>query len=190
MGTSNPIAWLSAHEAQRDVLDGLARFTTWESLWTECPRGDWLLGIAERIGANHTDLVRAALACARIADPEDQASRFLDLVDEWLAGPESEQGDTKIAAATHALDAALATAPDPASDASMRAAIAVGMGIADRAVLPSAPAAAVESIMMASIDCGFELAMRWAHDKTATAVRTALPWSTIEPCIRALEERG
>ena len=48
MGTSNPIAWLSAHDAQRDVIDGLARFTTWESLWTECPRGDWLLGIAER----------------------------------------------------------------------------------------------------------------------------------------------
>jgi len=65
MGTSNPIAWLSAHEAHRDVLDGLARFTTWESLWAECPRGDWLLGIAERIGVDHTHLVKAAVASAR-----------------------------------------------------------------------------------------------------------------------------
>lgn len=187
MGTSNPIAWLSAHEAQRDVLDGLARFTTWEALWRECPRGDWLLGIAERISADHTHLVRAALACARIADPEEQATRMLDVVDAWLADKATTED---VARATHALDTALSTAPDPASEASMRAALAVGMGVGDRAVLPSAPAAAVESIMMASIDCGFELAMRWAHDKTATAVRTALPWSMIEPCIARLEDRG
>jgi len=187
MGTSNPIAWLSAHEAQRDVLDGLSRFTTWEELWAGCPRGDWLLGIATRIGADHMHLVRAALACARIADPEEQASRLLDVVDAWLA---DEANTYDVERATHALDTALATAPDPASDASMRAAIAVGMGVGDRAVLPSAPAAAVESIMMASIDCGFELAMRWAHDKTATAVRAALPWDVISPCIERLEERG
>lgn len=187
MGTPNPIAWLSAHEAQRDVLDGLARFTTWESLWTECPRGDWLLGVAERIGVEHTHLVRAASASARIADPEDRSTRLLDLVDAWLAGTKTAE---EIASATQALEAALATAPDPASEASMRAALAVGLGVADRAVLPSAPAAAVESIMMASIDCGLELAMRWAHEKTATAVRQALPWSVAESCVARLEDRG
>jgi hypothetical protein len=186
-GTSAPIAWLSAHDAQRDVLDGLARFTTWEALWRECPRGDWLLGIAERIGVEHTYLVRAALACARVADPEEKSSAMLDLVEAWLSGKKT---DDDIARATHALDTALSTAPDPASEASMRAAIAVGMGVADRQVLPSAPAAAVESITMASIDCGFELAMRWAHDKTATAVRQALPWDVAEPCVARLEERG
>lgn len=184
MGTSNPIAWLSAHEAQRDVIDGLSRFTTWESLWSECPRGDWLLGIAERIGVEHTHLVKAAVACARVADPEEQSTAMLDLVDGWLAGRVTSEA---IAKATHALDTALATAPDPASDASMRTAIAVGMGIADRKVLPSAPAAAVESIMMASIDCGFELAMRWAHDKTAKAVRDALPWSVAAEHVARLD---
>lgn len=187
MGTPPPIAWLSAHEAQRDVLDGLARFATWESLWAECPRGDWLLGIAERIGVDHTHLVRAALASARIADPEEQSARLLDLVDAWLAGTKSEND---VAVATHALDTALATAPDPASDASMRAAIAVGMGVAERGVLPSAPAAAIESVMLASIDCGLELAMRWAHEKTAAAVRQALPWSVAEACVQRLEDRG
>lgn len=191
MGTSTPasapIAWLSAHEAQRDVLYGLARFATWEALWTECPRGDWLLGIAERIGVEHMHLVKAAALCARVADPNEKAIHLLDRVDAWLAGTATAED---IARDTHALDTALSTAPDPASEASMRAAVAVGMGVADRRVLPSAPAAAVESIMMASIDCGFELAMRWAHDKTATAVRQALPWSVAEPCIVKLEERG
>ena len=80
-------------------------------------------------------------------------------------------------------------APDPASEAAMRAALAVGMGIADRGVLPSAPAAAVESVMMASIDCGFELAMRWAQDKSAAAVRSVLGWDAIAACVAALEDR-
>ena len=185
MGTSppiassaGPIAWLSAHQAQRDVIDGLARFTTWEALWNECPRGDWLLGIAERIGVEHTDLVRAAVAAARVADPVPEATALLDLVE---AGAD-------VAEATKKLENT--TAPDPSSDATIRAAVAVGLGVADRAVLPSAAAAAVESIMLASIDCGFELAMRWAHDKTATAVRTALPWSLVAPCVARLSDRG
>lgn len=187
MGTSHPIPWLTAHEAQRDVLDGLARFATWESLWAECPRGDWLLAIAERIGVEHTHLVRAAVACARVADPDANARHLLELVEGWLSGTKTAG---EIAVATGALEAALASAADPATEASLRASVAVGMGVADRKVLPSAPAAAVESIMMASIDCGFALAMRWAHDKTATAVREALPWSVAEACVARLEERG
>lgn len=185
MGTSPPIAWLSAHHAQRDVLDGLARFEDWESLWRECPRGDWLLGIAERLGAEHTYLVRAALACARVAD--EAPAPLLDLCQRWLDG---DATSAEVNAATDALERALGAAPDPASEAAMRAALAVGMGIADRGVLSSAPAAAVESVMMASIDCGFELAMRWAQDKCAAAVRSVLRWDVIAPCVERLEERG
>ena len=33
--------------------------------------------------------------------------------------------------------------------------------------------------MMSSLDCGLELAMRWAHDKGASAVRDAVPWPLI-----------
>lgn len=185
MGTSRPIAWLSAHHAQRDVLDGLARFEDWESLWRECPRGDWLLGIAERIGVEHKHLVRAALACARVAD--EAPSSLLELCARWLDGAATS---AEVATATDALERTLGAAPDPASEAAMRAALAVGMGIADRGVLPSAPAAAVESVMMASIDCGFELAMRWAQDKCATAVRSELAWDVIAPCVARLEDRG
>jgi len=185
MGTSPPIEWLSAHHAQRDVLDGLARFEDWESLWRECPRGDWLLGIAERIGAEHTHLVRAALACARIAD--EAPAPLLDLCARWLDGAATLE---EVATATKAALDTLGAAPDPATEAAMRAALAVGMGIADRGVLSSAPAAAVESVMMASIDCGFELAMRWAHDKCASAGRAVLTWDMIAPCVASLEDRG
>ncbi|MBX3230757.1 MAG: hypothetical protein KIT84_00960 [Labilithrix sp.] len=185
MGTSRPIAWLSAHQAQRDVLDGLARFDDWESLWRECPRGDWLLGIAERIGAEHTQLVRAAIQCVRITD--DAPATMLDLCERWTRGEATAE---EVARAADELDRALAGAADPASEAAMRAALAVGMGVADRAVLSSAPAAAVESVMMASIDCGFELAMRWAQDKCAAAVRSVLTWELVAPCVERLEDRG
>lgn len=57
----DPIAWLETHGAQRDVLDGLRTCSRdWRSLWRDCPRGDWLLGIAVRIGVDHASLVRAA----------------------------------------------------------------------------------------------------------------------------------
>ena len=44
-----PVDWLRAQGAQGDVLDGLSRFDDWASIWAGCPRGDWLLGIAERL---------------------------------------------------------------------------------------------------------------------------------------------
>ena len=46
--------WLQESGAQRDVIDGLASFADdWEAMWNGCPRGDWLLGIAERLGVDH-----------------------------------------------------------------------------------------------------------------------------------------
>ncbi|MBN9168137.1 MAG: hypothetical protein J0I07_44825 [Myxococcales bacterium] len=154
---TTPQEWLRSAGAQGDVIDGLARFGDWATLYRECPRGDWLLAIAERLGVDHVALVRAAIA------------------DRGAA--------SEVAEATRALEAAASRAVDPASEAAGRAALAVGLGIDDRGVLPSAPAAAAESVMVASIDCGLELAMRWAHDKCASAVRSAVPWSTFDACI-------
>lgn len=58
-----PIAWLSAHGAQRDVIDGLGAIARdRETLHRECPRGDWLLGIYVKLGVDHASLVRAAIA--------------------------------------------------------------------------------------------------------------------------------
>lgn len=183
MGALAPIAWLSAHGAQGDVIDGLRRFDGWESLWNGCPRGDWLLGIAARIGVEHTLLVRAALACAKIPDGPADA---LAVVEAWLAGAATAEE-----AAAEARKLESIPAHDPAHEAAQRAALATLLGIADRDVLATAAAAAVESVMLASIDCGLELAMKWAHDKCAAAVRANLPWQgAVAPCVERLEERG
>lgn len=168
------------------MIDGLARFTEWETLWRECPRGDWLLGIAERLGAPHMALVRAAIACARVADGDEEAVTVLAVAERWTEGRATE---ADVEAATTALESVQSRAVDPASEAAGRAALAVGLGIGDRAVLSAAPAAAAESVMVASIDCGFELAMRWAHDKCAAAVREGVTWSVFEACLTQIGEQ-
>ncbi|MBX3262430.1 MAG: hypothetical protein KF782_22310 [Labilithrix sp.] len=178
--TTAPIDWLRSAGAQGDVIDGLARLTTWRAVYDECPRGDWLLAIAERLGVEHVALVRAAIACARVADVDDDAGAVLDAAARWADG---HGGAGDVAAATRALEQAASRAVDPAREAAGRAALAVGLGVEDRGVLPAAPAAAAESVMVASIDCGLELAMRWAHDRCAAAVRSAVPWSVFAGCV-------
>lgn len=188
----DPLAWLARSGAQGDVLSGLARFKgDWPALYRDCPRGDWLLGIVTRLGVPHTMLVAAAVACARVALPlaegdaavAEPLARLIDATEGWLTHRASKD-DVK--AATAALDASSNHASSPASEAAARAGLALGLGVEDREVLPTAAAAAAEAHMIASIDCGLELAMRWAHDACASAVRRAVPWGEVERCVRAL----
>lgn len=194
-----PLEWLAGRGAQRDVLDGLRDIAgDWQTLWTKCERGDWLLGIAIELGVEHVALVRAATASARVAldhvegDLRAASVAALDAADAWAsAASEDDAARTAVAAAlvadrTRALDEATKRAVDPASDAAMRAALAVGLGVADPDVLASAPAAAAEATIMATMDCGLAMAMRWAHDKCATAVRAAIPWAAVDPLVEAL----
>lgn len=178
-----PVDWLKGAGAQGDVVDALSRFDDWRSLYEGCPRGDWLLGIADRIGVDHVALVRAAIGCARVATGDDERTAMLDVCERWTEGRAT---DEDVAAVTRTLEAASTRAFDPASEAACRAALAVALGISDRGVLTGAPAAAAESVMVSSMDCGFELAMRWAHDRCAAAVRAAVPWAAFEARLSAI----
>lgn len=188
-----PIAWLRASGAQADVIDGLARFASdWPTLWNQCPRGDWLLGIAVKLGVEHRLATRAAIGCAKVSAElasgvpviAQAFARALAAAEAWANGGGDADADAaEVARLGRALEEAMRDAPDPATEAASRAALAVTLGVADPEVLASAPAAAAEAQMMASIDCGLELAMRWAHDKCADAVRDAIPWSAIETCL-------
>jgi hypothetical protein len=181
--------WLASSGAQRDVIDGLAPFDDWRAMWSGCPRGDWLLAIAERLAVDHVALVRAAIGCAELALDYvvgDEARTVLDAARRWTDGKASVD---EVARVTAQLEEASKRPADPSCEAGMRAAVAVGLGVSDRAVLPTAPAAATEAAITASIDCGFEMAMRWAHDKCAAAVRAAVPWSLVEPCIARLGDQ-
>src|SRR5262245_37477330 len=120
-----PIDWLRRAGAQGDVIDGLSRYSDWTTLWNECARGDWMLGIAERLGAPHVALVRAAIACARIALGGEEAARMLSIAERWTEGRATE---ADVLAATKILEEASTRAFDPATEAAGRAALAVGLG--------------------------------------------------------------
>lgn len=171
-----PLAWLERQGAQRDVLDGLAHVgASWETLWRECPRGDWLLGIAWRVGVAHALLVRAAVAAARTCPAEARtplSDAALDVAERFANG-EASAGD--VATATAALEAAIGTVGDPVVEATMRAAYAAGEGVADPGVLAVAAAAATEATMVSVMDCALDVAMGWAHAKCAEAVRAEVP---------------
>ncbi len=155
----------------------------WERLWSACPRGDWLLGIAVRLGAPHEALVRAAAACAQtVLEPGDQAATaargLLDLVRRWSEGAASAE---EVARAAQAFEAVAARAATAADDAACRAALATAMGVADPDALAGAAAFAAESTMMATLDCGLPLVMSYAHGRCADAVRAVIPWSVLAP---------
>lgn len=183
----DPLAWLASNGAQTDVIEGLRPFASdWRTLWDGCPRGDWLLGIAARLGVDHRALARAAIGCARTALEHaegEEAARVLEVAERWADGAASAE---EVAAATTALEAALARARDPAADAAGRAALAVGLGVSDRDTLASAAAAAAEATILSTMDCGLAMALRWAHDKSAGAVRAAIAWEEVAQRTQAL----
>lgn len=169
---TSPLAWLSRQGAQRDVLDGLSPIgESWERIWRECKRGDWLLGIACRLGVAHASLVLAAVGAARTCPEEwrhPPADALLDLAERWANG---EVDADAIARATKALEAAIGSVGHPVVEASMRAAYAVGEGVSDPGVLPMAAAAANEATILNVMECGMDLALGWAQAKCADAVR-------------------
>lgn len=184
---SDPIAFLAQESAQLDVLDGLRAIgSDWHTLYAKCPRGDWLLGIAIRLGVDRTMLMRAAIGCARTALEHyegEEAARVLDLAERFTRG---EATAAEVADASARLDAAAARAVDPSTDAAARAVSAVALAIADddTDVLASAAAFAAEATMVATMDCGLAMAMGWAHGKTADAVRAAIPFAEVERCTK------
>lgn len=57
--------------------------------WRACPRGDWLLWLAARIGVQREALVFAGAACARLTLPFAKNSlplAAIELAEQWAAG--------------------------------------------------------------------------------------------------------
>lgn len=52
-------------DAPDGILDWLETRRDFASAWVECPRGDWLLWLATRLGVDRRLVVKAACACAR-----------------------------------------------------------------------------------------------------------------------------
>jgi len=171
------VDWIEAHPGM-----------TFERAWAECPRGDWMLWIAARLGVERKTLVLAACACARLAlkfvkPGEERPLRCIETTERWARGEATiVEVCTARAAATAATPAAYAAyaaayaatpaayAADAATDAAAYAAYAATYATADATAAAHATAAAAARTSM--------------RIETAAATRVVIPWTTISKYLK------
>lgn len=114
--TSKTLAQTISHlhpcrEARAWLGDKTAAAEAWES----CPRGDWTLWLAARVGVDRRLVVLAACDCARTAlrhvpAGEDRPRLAIEAAEAWAAEPTEEKRAAAAAAAAAAYDARVAYA--------------------------------------------------------------------------------
>lgn len=169
--------WLRQVGAHNDVVEWAQPYEAdLARLWSECPRGDWLLAIAARLGVEQVALVRAAGAVARLSLdhlPEDDTrpDHALDAVEAWCRG---ELAADACMERKQAIEASLEQAPDPASSAATIAVMCAIDSIEDAEAAANAAAFAIQAAVLDAGDCAMMEAMRFAQRRSAELVREAI----------------
>jgi hypothetical protein len=170
-------AWLARLGAHHDVVAWAEPYgLDWEKAWAECPRGDWLLGLAARAAVDPSALVRAACACARLAReyvPDAEGAARIGAAIEEAEVWAGRRGPTApLLAQAQALEAASERAADAASAAAFVSASAALRAAGERDAAASAASLAVEAAVLAAGECAMTSALGYMQRKTADAVRT------------------
>lgn len=182
---TDALDWLMASGAQHDVVQwSRAHAPSWKQFWAECPRGDWMLGIAARAGVPPDRVLNAALACVPVLKPylpdnETAIERALAHVADCAAGHAHSTAD-------HAteIDALLARCHDPAAHAATMAVCALLAAIDE----PSSAATFVASIAQAAVmdagDCGMIQAARFTEHECARHVRETIDLDQVQGSLK------
>ncbi len=174
--------WLEEHGAHHDVVSWARPFgAEWERAWRECPRGDWLLGLAARREVDRRALVRAARACAELAleyvpDDEARPRDALAAIERWLGGEDDAQARARLA---EAVERAIDEAPDPAVAAATTAAFAALRAIDAPDDAAGAAAACVQAAVMDAGECAMMSALGYAQHTCAERVREHVPFEAV-----------
>ncbi len=172
--------WLQATGAHHDVVEWAGAFgADWTSAWASCPRGDWLLGIAGRLGADRRALALAAVDAVRealdfVPEDEPRPARALGVVERWARG---EATETQCRDAVASLED---SPPDPAIAMVFIAAQAAAMTPEDPDAAASAAANAAQAAILGVADCAMMAAVGHAHDAAARCVRERIPFESLE----------
>jgi hypothetical protein len=145
-----------------------------EQAWRECPRGDWLLWAAERVGVDRRLLVLAACDCAETAlvhvpDGEERPRMAIETARAWA------RGEATIEEVRAAAGAAAGATWGVGGAARAAAGAAWGVGDAARAAAWAAWAAAGAAWAAAA----------WARG--ADLVRARVPWAVVDAALAAVE---
>lgn len=169
-------AFLVRAGAQHDFAEWSAAFgSDIEALWVACPRGDWALALAARLGVDRRALILSAARCARLAlpyapDSDDLAERCLDQLEAYASGAAAPP-DTALYAQ---LMQAHATAQD-AAHAEALLAIASALDAQNTpAAAAGAAAFAAHAAMIGTAECAMLEALRFLQRATADEARRAI----------------
>ena len=157
---------------------------TLQAAWKQCPRGDWLLWAAGRLGVDRKLLILAACDCAETALEfvhvgEERPRRAIETARRWAAGNATlEEVEAAAAAATYAADAAAYAAARAAytATAAAYAAARAAYTATDAATVYASDAAAYAADAAATA----ARAAAAAHQRMPGIVRARIPWSVVE----------
>ncbi len=147
-----------------------------DQAWQDCPRGDWMLWIATRLGVDHKLLVAAVCDCIdtilhHVPDDELRPRQAIETVRRWIKG-EASLNEVR-AASDAASNAATSYAAYNAANAASYAATYNASHIASYAANPASYAANAASYIATAGDS------TKAEKIMADIVRKRIPWETI-----------
>ena len=118
------IKFLMQHQACPEAMQWTVEHPTLSpsKLWRACPRGDWLLWLAEKAGVERKLIVLAACDCARtalkyVAEGEDRPRIAIETAEAWCRGDATIEEVQKAAGAAEAWAAGAARAAAMAAEA-------------------------------------------------------------------------
>jgi hypothetical protein len=180
MPSTGLAGWLETEGAHHDIVAWAAGFgDDFERAWHECPRADWLLAIAARLGFDRRSLVRAAAACTRTAHadlvtPDPPTLRALELAESWARG-EAAAEECQSAAA----ELERAAPPDPLVAVLQGAAQATLLSIEDPHAASVAAANAAQAVLYGADDCAMMALLSYAQKQCAAHVREAVDFEAL-----------
>ena len=151
--------------------------------WTECPRGDWLLWLAERVGVDRRTLVLAACDCARtvlhlVRADEDRPRLAIETAERWARGEATLEE-------VRAADADAYAAYDAAYAGAAAAAAAAAAYAADDDAAAAAAASAAAAAYAAAAAAAYDAAYAAGGAQCADLVRARITWQDVSAAYRA-----
>lgn len=172
------------HGAHHDVVKWAEPFgDDWARAFRECPRGDWLLGLAARRGVDRRAVVRAACACARLglAYLPDGDRRPLAAIEAAERYADGNDDPAARAEAKRAVEIAVDVAPDPTVAAAAAAALAAISSVESPDQAAAAAVAVAQAAVLDAGDCAMLSALTYTQSACADRVRDHVSVDAIAP---------
>jgi len=181
-------AYLAKAGAQQDIVQWAEPYgDDWARMWQDCPRGDWLLALAARLGVDRRDLVAAACKCARLALAylplrEMRPDAALRAAETWSAGGEDLNVQLLQASVVNAAQQAVHPAIEMAANATLSALDAVD----DPYTAATAAACAAQAAVLDAGDCAMMEALNFTQRRCAELVRETIHAEDIRTRVKSL----